>query len=486
MSHAATDVYGRPIHPKINLKEPPAAVACNTARILMEAPRMHTPFPAAIHAQRALMRRHIGTLQLTCLGLGAMVGVGIFVLTGVVAATQTGPAIVLSFLLAGVVSLLAGLCYARAMRAFPTAGAAYAIAYHRWGSLAGWLVGCLMLLEYGFGTAIVGAGAAAYLRHLAGNPTLGMGPAHLDALAAMIVIAVGILPLVNTKIGHRLQTAAVLVKLGLLIAVLVGGASYLNTAHLLPLIPAPEHLPDGTTRYGWSGIVTGASLVFVALCGHETLTAAAEEVRDPTRAIPRALLLCVSLAICLYVAVALVMLSMARFRQLGAPDALPALFMLHGAPAMARVIAVAGIIGMATVIYSALNASSRTVYAMARSGLLPSPLGQLSGRERVPRPAMILATALPALAAAALPVIKLAALLNFGTLSAFAVVALACVSLPRMRLVALASLLCTGALWVALVRQIWPWAIGYIVLCIVIHLWRHAGTPPTNVPPPRI
>src|ERR1700730_16026062 len=262
------------------------------------------------------IRRVLGLWQLTAIGLGRLIGVGIFVLTRGVAAPQAGPAVSLSFVIAGIASAAAALCYAKFAGMIPVAGSAYTYAYAVLGELVAWVIGWDLLLEYALVAAVVSIGWSGYLQALlsqlgltlptwaTGAPRTGAG--HVLDLAA-ILGSLGVAGLLTLRIewGARFNAAMVIIKIAAVILVIAAGLPYVHTANWHPFMP-----------YGFGGVVDGAAVVFFAVFGYDTLTTAAEEARDPQRQLPSAVLLSLALSLALSIAVSLVLTGMGRFRTL--------------------------------------------------------------------------------------------------------------------------------------------------------------------------
>src|ERR1700730_17853043 len=261
-------------------------------------------------------RRVLGLWQLTAIGLGGLIGAGIFVLTGVVAATQAGPAVSLSFVIAGIASAAAALCYAEFAGMIPVAGSAYTYAYAVLGELVAWVIGWDLLLEYALIVAVVSIGCACYLQPLLSQlgltlPSWAMGaprtgPGHVLDLAAMLgSLAVAGLLTLRIEWVARFNATMVIIKIAAVVLVIAAGLPYMHTTNWHPFMP-----------YGFGGVVEGAAVGFFAVFGYDTLTTVAEEARDPQRQLPRAVLLSLAISLALSIAVSLVLTGMGRFRTL--------------------------------------------------------------------------------------------------------------------------------------------------------------------------
>lgn len=378
-------------------------------------------------------RRVLGVWQLTGIGLGGLIGVGIFVLTGVVAATQAGPAVALSFLIAGVASGAAALSYAEFAGLIPAAGSAYTYAYAVLGELVAWIIGWDLLLEYALVVAVVSIGWSAYLQALlrqlaipvpewaAGAP--GTGAGHMiDLLAALGALGVAGLLTLRIEWGARFNMAMVLLKVAAVIFVIVVGLPYVRVENWRPFMP-----------FGFSGVAEGAAVVFFAVFGYDTLTTAAEEARDPQRDLPRAVLLSLAVSLTLYVAMSLVLTGIARFDTLDNPAPVVTAFASLGLPWVAFIISLAAVAGITSVMLAFLLGCARIWFAMSRDGLLPGWFAVLHPHFRTPHRPTLIAGALTAIVAALYPIKEVAELVNIGTLSAFVVICIAVIVLRRTR-----------------------------------------------------
>jgi APA family basic amino acid/polyamine antiporter len=376
-------------------------------------------------------RRVLGLWQLTGIGLGGLIGVGIFVLTGVVAATQAGPAVSLSFLIAGVASGAAALSYAEFAGLIPVAGSAYTYAYAVLGELAAWIIGWDLLLEYALVVAVVSIGWSAYLQAALSQLGLplpdwaagaaGTGPGHVvDLPAALGALGVAALLTLRVEWGARFNAAMVLLKVAVALFVIVVGLPYVRLENWTPFMP-----------FGFSGVAEGAAVVFFAVFGYDTLTTAAEEARDPQRDLPRAVLLSLAVSLSLYVALSLVLTGVARYDTLDNAAPVVSAFAALGLPWVAFIVSVAAVAGIASVMLAFLMGCARIWFAMSRDGLLPGWFAVPHPRFRTPYRPTLIAGGVTAIVAALYPIREVAELVNIGTLSAFVVICVAVVVLRR-------------------------------------------------------
>jgi APA family basic amino acid/polyamine antiporter len=378
-------------------------------------------------------RRVLGLWQLTAIGLGGLIGAGIFVLTGVVAATQAGPAVSLSFVIAGVASAAAALCYAEFAGMIPFAGSAYTYGYAVLGELAAWVIGWDLILEYALVVAVVSIGWSGYLQALfslfgltlpnwaMGAPGTGAGHVlNLPAMAGSLATA-GLLTL-HIEWGARFNTAMVIIKLAAVVLVVAAGLPHVNTANYHPFMP-----------FGFGGVAEGAAVVFFAVFGYDTLTTAAEEAKDPQRQLPRAVLLSLAISLVLYIAMALVLTGIVRYDQLNSAAPVAAAFTAINMPWVTLLVSVAAVAGIASVMFAFMLGCARIWFAMSRDGLLPAWFAQVHPRFRTPYRPTLIAGGLTALVAAFFPIKQVAELVNIGTLSAFVIICFSVIVLRRTR-----------------------------------------------------
>ncbi|MBM7131130.1 amino acid permease [Dyella mobilis] len=368
------------------------------------------------------LQRVLGLWQLTAIGLGGIIGVGIFVLTGTVAATQAGPAVVLSFLLAGIASAAAALCYAEFSGLIPVSGSAYTYGYAVLGEFAGWIIGWDLLLEYALIAAVVAVGWSGYVQALlnaAGLPlpvwaqgAYGSAPGYVINLPAVIV-SVGITGLLAMRMqwGARFNTLIVSIKIAAAALIVVAGVAYVKPERWHPFMP-----------FGMHGVVTGAAVVFFAVFGYDMLTTAAEESKNPQRDLPRAVLLSLGIAMALYFAICMVLTGMVPYATLDNPAPVAGAFVAIGLPRIMVIISLASICGITSVIFANLLAGARIWFALSRDGLLPGWFAKVHPRWHTPYRTTFLLGTVTAIAAGIFPLEELAKLVNIGVLSAFIVI----------------------------------------------------------------
>ncbi|MBL8958348.1 MAG: amino acid permease [Gemmatimonadetes bacterium] len=388
------------------------------------------------------LKRTLGAMNLTLLGIGAIIGAGIFVLTGTAAAQYAGPAIVLSFVLAGFGCLFAGLCYAEFASMIPIAGSAYTYGYATLGELIAWIIGWDLILEYLFAASTVAVGwsanVVAFLKDFMGielPAALTSAPLVADkatgaitATGAIInlpaVLLIGVLTtmlVIGIQESARLNNLIVFVKVAIVFLVIGFGFMYVTPSNWVPFIPENT----GTFgEYGWSGIVRASGVIFFAYIGFDAVSTAAQEAKNPQRDLPIGIL--ASLAVCtvLYILMALVMTGVAHYSELNVANPVYVTIAKAG-PALAWLKALVGIgtiAGLASVVLVMLLGQPRIFLAMSRDGLLPPVFGRVHPRFQTPYLATIITGVVAGVIAGAFPIDILGELVSIGTLLAFVIV----------------------------------------------------------------
>ncbi|HEY1209128.1 MAG TPA: amino acid permease [Terracidiphilus sp.] len=406
------------------------------------------------------LKRSLGALNLVTLGIGAIIGAGIFVLTGQAAAKHAGPAVALSFVLAGITCAFAGLCYAEFASIIPIAGSAYTYGYATLGEFVAWIIGWDLGLEYGFGAATVASGWSGYCNSLlqqlgiylpprltatpgtvlvyfhdrwlplASLPpgTESTGLPHVTALfnlvAILAILAITTVLVIGIKESANLNTAIVFIKLSVVGIFIVLGAWFLfhhpdkAWANWHPFIPPS----DGHGNFGLKGIATGAASIFFAYIGFDAVSTAAQEARNPQKDMPLGIL--GSLVICtiLYIVVSTILTGLVNYHSLNVADPVALGIDATGVSWGSLLVKTGAVFGLATVMLVMLLGQSRVFFSMSRDGLLPKWASAIHPRFRTPWISTIVVGAVVAILPAFLPVDRLAELVNIGTLLAFTIV----------------------------------------------------------------
>ena len=366
----------------------------------------------------------LGRWQLLGIGIGAIIGSGIFVIPGPAAAQFAGPAITLSFMIAALGCALAGLCYAELSAMYPSAGSAYAFSTRAFGRIIGWLVGWLLILEYLFAGAIVAQSFAAYFAGLFSFTDLSTARIVQDALPVCVLALTAYLAVRGVQLSVRIIGMIVLIKLGVIVLVIAFGAPYVNPHHWVPFMPQNT----GTWgEYGWSGVVRAAGIVFYTYLGFDTVAVAAQEARRPQRDVPFALI--GSLVVCtvLFAPMMLVVTGLVDYHALNVANPVAVAIDAAGPQLhwLVRVVQLGATIGMVSVLLVILMAQARILFVMAEDGLLPAPLARLHPRRKTPAAATVLTAVIAAALSAIFPISMLGQMVSIGVLAAFIAVALA-------------------------------------------------------------
>jgi len=382
---------------------------------------------------RTDLTRTLGLWQLTAIGVGGIIGAGIFALAGAVAHETAGPAVLISFLIAGVASAAAALSYAEFAGMIPKAGSAYTYGYVVLGEIVGWFIGWDLLLEYTAIVAVVAIGISGYFAFLMsglgvdlpawmlGAPGTGEGHA-VDLFAVILCLLIAYLLNQGIRVAARFETVVVVIKVLVVLLVVAVGFFYVRTENYQPFFP-----------FGWSGAITGAATVFFAVFGYDAMSTAAEESRDARRHLPRAIIYSLIFSMVLYVLATLVLTGMQNYREIDPESGFSTAFESVGLSGLADVIAVGAIIGILTVMFTFMLGVTRIWYAMSRDGLLPSWFAHLHPRRRVPSRVTWIVGGASAVIAGFLPIREAAELTNIGILLAFVVVCVAVIVLRYRR-----------------------------------------------------
>ena len=468
------------------------------------------------------LKRALGALNLTMLGIGAIIGTGIFVLTGTVAALNAGPAVVLSFVLAGVASIFAALCYSEFASLVPMAGSAYTYGYATLGELFAWIIGWDLVLEYALGAVTVAIGWSGYVVSFLHDIGLDV-PAALSAargtqlihipdqgwkavtdallqtvsargidpntlphvtavfnLPAIIIIAIiTTLLVIGIKESANVNNVIVFVKVAVVLLFIIGAAHAVNPANWHPFIP-----PNTGTRgeFGWSGVMTGAGIVFFAYIGFDAVSTAAQEAKNPQKDMPIGIIGSLLICTALYILVAGIATGVTSYKELNVPDPIAVAADRAGLGWMASLIKLGAIAGLSSVILVMLLGQSRVFYSMSRDGLLPQFVNKVHPRFQTPYITSIVTGIGVAFVASLLTVREAGSLVSIGTLLAFVIVSAGVLFLrvrepnlprpfktPAVWLVAPLGAISALSLMVALPWRTWERLIIWFVVGIVIY-----------------
>ncbi|KRL05665.1 APC family permease [Liquorilactobacillus oeni] len=371
--------------------------------------------------------------DLIALGVGAVIGAGIFVLPGTVAALHTGPGIVLSFILAAIVCSTAAMCYAEFSSALPIAGSAYSFGNVVFGEIIGWFLGWALILEYMLAVAAVSTSWAAYFNSLLAGfgihlPRAVSGyfdPAngtYVNIIAILVVFLISFILSKGVKTSIRLNNIIVVIKIAIIFIFLLVGFFYVKPANWSPFLP-----------FGSNGVLTGASLVFFAYLGFDAISASAAEVKEPHKNMPLGIIGTLVICTILYTLVSIVLTGMVSYKRLNVAD--PVAFALRVVHQnwIAGIISLGALAGMFTMMVTMIYSSSRLIYSIGRDGLLPKALGKIDSKHHTPNNSMLVVTIIIAFMGGFVSLNQLTNLVNIGTLIAFTFISLGVLPLRKRK-----------------------------------------------------
>lgn len=400
------------------------------------------------------LKRTLGPWNLLFLGIGCIIGAGIFVRTGSAAALHAGPAVLISFLIAGFVCALAGLCYAELSSTLPVSGSAYTYSYATLGEFAAWIMGALLLLEYGLAASVVAVGWSGYVSSLLSDygihiPAAFTGPTGgtvrladgtlvatvLNAPAILVCLALSLLLVLGVSESAKFNNAIVAIKVSVILAfIVIGGAIAIANfdtlqANWQPFIPDPSG-KEG--EFGWSGILRAASIVFFAYIGFEAVSTAGQEAKNPGKDMPFGLLGSLFVCTVLYILVSIVLTLVVNYKDLNVPDPVAVAVDSFGPQWawFAKLIKAGAIIGLTSVVLVLMYGQTRIFYTMSRDGLLPRIFSTVHHKYKTPWINTLLVGAMTAFAAGVFDINTLGDMTSVGTLAAFGIV---CMSVIWLR-----------------------------------------------------
>jgi len=397
------------------------------------------------------LKRTLGPVNLTALGIGAIIGAGIFSLTGAAAAQYAGPAIVISFIISGIACAFAALCYAEFASMIPVAGSAYTYAYATMGQTFAWIIGWDLILEYLFASSTVAVSWSGYMvsflkdfgieipAQLAQSPftySAAEGWASTGALinlpAVAVIAIITLLLVVGVQESTTFNNIIVVVKMVVIITFILVGYAYINSDNYTPFIP-PNEGKFGV--YGNSGLFRAAGVIFFAYIGFDAVSTAAQEAKNPKRDMPIGIIASLLIATVLYIAVALVLTGVVNYKELNVPDPIAVGInnMGEGMRWLRPVIKIGAIAGLSSVILVMLMGQPRIFYSMAKDGLLPASFAEIHPKFKTPHKTTMVTGFVAILLAGFLPIGILGELVSIGTLLAFTMVCLGILVLRKTR-----------------------------------------------------
>lgn len=419
------------------------------------------------------LKRTLSAANLVSLGIGCIIGTGIFVMTGTAAAQHAGPAIVISFVLAGICCAFAALCYAELASTLPVSGSAYSYAYASLGEIFAWIMGWLLLLEYGIAASTVSVGWSGYVVSFLGGMGVHIPPEWTAATGTKLIgianevrtvwkpvseglmaelseqgVDVGALPVVTAifnlpaaigilgatsllifgiKESATVNNVIVFIKVAVILLFIAIGFFYVNPENWTPFIPASE----GPDVYGWDGVFRAASIIFFAYVGFEAVSTAAQEAKNPQRDIPIGILGSLVVCTALYILVSFVLTGIVNYRTLNVPDPIAVAVDAIGLGWFSVLVKIGAIAGLSSVMLVLLYGQTRIFYTMARDGLLPPVFSRVHPKYQTPWINTLLVGVIAAIVAGMTPISDLGDLVNLGTLMAFAII---CFSVLYLRI----------------------------------------------------
>lgn len=371
--------------------------------------------------------------DLMAIGIGTVIGTGIFILPGTIAAKQAGPGVSLSFLLSAIVCAFAAMCYAEFASALPVAGSAYSYGNVVFGEFFGWLLGWALILEYMLAVASVSTGWAAYFNsfiqsfglkipHALSGP---FDPAHgtyINIVAVVIVLLITVMLSRGLQSSVRVNNIAVVIKVAIILIFIVAGLFFIKPKNYHPFLP-----------YHMSGVIHGATIGFFAYLGFDCVSSSAAEVKNPKRNMPLGIIGTLGIVTLLYMGVAIVLTGMVKYTRLDVANPVSYALQLVHQNWLAELLSIGALIGMFTMMVAMIYSSSRLIYAIGRDGLLPAFLGKLDKKSHSPQIALWIVAVIIATMGGLVSLDQLTSLVNIGTLFAFTLVSFGIIPLRRRK-----------------------------------------------------
>lgn len=380
-----------------------------------------------------LFVKSMNARDLMAIGIGTVIGTGIFILPGTIAAKQAGPGVSLSFLLSAIVCALAAMCYAEFASALPVAGSAYSYGNVVYGEFVGWLLGWALVLEYMLAVASVSTGWAAYFNsfiesfglkipHALSGP---FDPAHgtyINIVAVIIVLLITVMLSRGMQSSVRVNNIAVIIKVAIILIFIVAGLFFIKPKNYHPFLP-----------YGMSGVVHGATIGFFAYLGFDCVSSSAAEVKNPKKNMPLGIIGTLGVVTVLYMGVAIVLTGMVKYTKLDVANPVSYALQLVNQGWLAELLSIGALIGMFTMMVAMIYSSSRLIYAIGRDGLLPAFLGKLDKKSHSPQISLWIVAIIIAVMGGLVSLDQLTSLVNIGTLFAFTLVSFGIIPLRRRK-----------------------------------------------------
>lgn len=377
------------------------------------------------------LKRVMGAVDLTFLGVGAIIGTGIFVLTGVAAALYAGPAVIISFIISGIVATLSALCYSELAAMDPVAGSAYSFTYSSMGEIIAWLIGWNMILEYLVSAGAVAVGWSSYFSDLLRSVGITLPltltksffeGGFINLPAVIITLLVALLSAFGTKGSAKATKIIVSIKLLVIALFIILGIREIDSANWVPFSP-----------FGFTGIMHGAAIVFFAYIGFDAVSTAAEDVKDPKHDLQRGIIGSLVISTVLYIVVAGILTGIQKYSLLNTPSPLSSALIARGIRWASAILSIGALAGLTSVLIAVIFAQSRIFYAMSRDGLLPPIFSKLNKKYHTPFFDILIIGTVISCIGAFLPIGFIAQMANIGTLSAFTAVAIGVMVLRKKR-----------------------------------------------------
>ena len=466
-----------------------------------------------IESKKGGFKRSLGVFNLTTIGIGAIVGAGLFVLSGEAAATYAGPAVAISFVIAAFISLLAALSYAEFASMIPIAGSAYTYTYVTLGEFAAWTMGWMLTLEFLFSASTVAVGWSGYLTSILHDfeitlPSIltsapvaydvakgwAMTGSFINLPAVLVMAGMGYLIYVGTKAAARFNDVLVIIKIAVILVFICVGIAFIKPGNLTPFIPQNTGVFG---QFGWSGILRGTGLAFFAYIGFDAVSTMAQEARNPKRDLTLGMLNSLGISAVIHVIVAVVLTGVVIYTALGVTDPVAVAMNAFGSKFiwLRYVLKIAILVGLTSVVLVMTMAQTRINYAMAHDGLLPKSLGKIHKKHHTPHVTTVYVTFLGAVVAGIFPAAIIGELVSIGTLFIFGTVSLAVLILrykqphlkrpfkvPLMPFIpALGVLLCYGQMfllpWVTWVQ----WIVWFVLGAFLYYIYGRRNSIVRNV-----